>query len=120
MNSWLDIFDYFPGEISLQMMIETVVQRSENVVCTLYGVKKCVMYDYLRPRKFIIFNSEHEHVSKLYKMVGITTYSPGHFSGDVFNPTTQNWLHFNSLHELGSRNAGFTLEPILKKFLEMC
>ena len=100
-SSCLDIFDYFPGEITLQMMIETVVERSGNVMCTLCGMKKCVMYNYLRPRKIIIFNSEHvdDRVywnsnitigSELYKMVGITTYSPGHFSGDVFNPRTQN------------------------------
>ena len=72
------------------MMFETITQRTVKVVCTFCGLKKCTMVDYLKPKKHLIFSGEgvqnrvfwnNELVigPHLYRMVGVTKYSPGHF-----------------------------------------
>ena len=68
------------------MMFETITQRTVKVV----WLKKCTMVDYLKPKKYLIFSGEgvqnrvfwnNELVigPHLYRMVGVTKYSPGHF-----------------------------------------
>ena len=86
----MDIFTVYTERVSLQMMIETIAQRTGKVVCTFCGLKKCTMVDYLKPKKYLIFSGEgvqnrvfwnNELVigPHLYRMVGVTKYSPGHF-----------------------------------------
>ena len=85
------------------------------------------MIDYLKPNEYFIFkaiglenrvvwNNEIHIGSLMYRMVGVTKYSPNHFHGDVFDPATKTWLHFNSIPENKKDRAnGFTLKPILLK-----
>ena len=72
------------------MMFETITQRTVKVVCTFCWLKKCTMVDYLKPKKYLIFSGEgvqnrvfwnNELVigPHLYRMVGVTKYSPGLF-----------------------------------------
>ena len=93
-NSWFDIFDDALGSISLQMMIETIVQRMGEGMCNLCGVRKCIMEDYQYPQKYLIFNAEKvcDRVywnseitigAHLYTMVGVVKHSPGQFYCDV-------------------------------------
>ena len=95
--SWLDIFNPAFGTISLQMMIDTIAQRSDYVVCTSCALKKCVMYDHLKPSQYLIFNAHkadrrfywnnHIIIGDLrYKMIGVAKHSRGHFSEDCFRP----------------------------------
>ena len=113
--------------VSLQMMIETIAQRTGKVVCTFCGLKKCTMVDYLKPKKYLIFSGEGVQNRvfwnnalvigpHLYSMVGVTKYSPGHFYCDVYDPASKNWLHLNTIAESKKDVAqGFTLKPILEK-----
>ena len=54
----MDIFNVYTERVSLQMMIETIAQRTGKVVCTFCGLKKCTMVDYLKPKKYLIFSGE--------------------------------------------------------------
>ena len=56
-TSWLSIFDTSLGIISLQMMIETIEQRSDYLVFKCCGLKKCLMNDILKPRNYLVFNA---------------------------------------------------------------
>ena len=121
-TSWLNPFDTSLGVISLQMMIETIEQRSEYLVCTCCSLKRCVMSDTLKPRNYLIFNackadrrvfwnSDIAIGAFRYKLIGVAKHSPGHFFGDVFDPATNQWTHLNSIPEsMDQLKIGFTLE----------
>ena len=52
----------------------------------------------------------------LYRMVGVTKYSPGHFYRDVYDQVSKNWLHLNTMAKKKKDVAqGFTLKPVLVK-----
>ena len=81
-------------------------------------------YDQLKPRQYLIFNA-HKADRRVYwnyvitigdlryRMIGVAKHSPGHFFGDVFDPRSEQWIHFNSLLEsLEIKSKGFTLEPL--------
>ena len=73
------------------MMFETITKHTVKVVLYLLRVKKVYhSVDYLKPKKHLIFSGEgvqnrvfwnNELVigAHLYRMVGVTKYSPGHF-----------------------------------------
>ena len=106
------------------MMIESIEQRSDYLFCKCCGLKKSLMKDTLKPRKYLIvdahksdrrvfWNSDIMIGGFRYKMIGVVKHSSGHFFGDVFDPATSQWIHHNSIPEsLDEVKIGFTLEVL--------